>query len=153
MLTLQQTPPDASKIAQIEFGGFKRCAYTRQKVHSNTGRTLARVLERDAVIWFRPVAGQFGIYYRLGPSQPEYVPDFAAATASTNLIIGTKMASEMNSADVLAKAAAAVVWCAHASDYSRQHGGKPWVYLLVPHDEVAINVTLAAIAQRFRVVR
>jgi type III restriction enzyme len=153
VLTLQQTPPDASKIAQVEFGGFKRCAYTRQKFHSNTERTLASVLERDAMIWFRPVAGQFGIYYRFGASQPEYVPDFAAASASTNLIIETKMASEMKSADVLAKAAAAVVWCGHASEYSSQHGGKPWAYLLVPHDEVAANVTLAAIEQRFRVVR
>jgi type III restriction enzyme len=149
VLTLQQTPPDASKISQYLFGGFKRCAYLYQKFHSNTERTVASILERDALKWLRPVAGQFGIYYRLGASQPEYVPDFAAATSSANLLIETKMASEMNSPEVLAKTAAAVAWCAYATDYSTRHGGNPWKYVLVPHDEVAGNVTLAALSSRF----
>jgi type III restriction enzyme len=149
VLTLQQTPPDASKIAQYLFGGFKRCAYTFQKFHSNTERILASVLERDAQKWFRPVAGQFGIYYRLGADQPEYIPDFVAATDSTNLILETKMASEMDTPEVLAKSAAAMVWCGHATDYSMKHGGKPWRYVLIPHDEVAANVTLGAIVGRF----
>jgi type III restriction enzyme len=149
VLTLQHTPPDASKIAQYLYGGFKRCAYTFQKFHSNTERILASVLEREAQKWFRPVAGQFGIYYRLGATQPEYVPDFVAATESANLILETKMASEMESAEVLAKSAAAVVWCGHATDYSTKHGGKPWRYVLIPHDEVAANVTLAALVSIF----
>jgi type III restriction enzyme len=149
VLSLRQPPPDASKISQCVFGDFQRCAYIRQKFHSNTERILASVLDREALKWFRPVAGQFSIYYRLGASQPEYVPDFAAANATVNLIIETKMASEMESAEVLAKADAAVVWCGHASDYSSKHGGKRWLYLLVPHDEVAANVTLASLVGRF----
>ncbi len=149
VLNLQQTPPDASKISQYLFGGFNRCAYPWQKFHSNTERILASVLERDAQKWLRPAPGQFGIYYRLGTSQPEYVPDFVVATSSANLIIETKMASEMESAEVLAKATAAMVWCGHATDYSTQHGGNPWRYLLVPHDEVAANVTLAALESQF----
>jgi type III restriction enzyme len=149
VLTLHQTPPNANKIAQYLFGGFKRCAYTFQKFHSNTERILAGVLERDALKWFRPVGGQFGIYYKLGVNQPEYVPDFVAATDSTNLILETKMASEMESAEVLAKSAAAVVWCGHATEYCTKHGGNPWRYVLIPHDEVAANVTLAALVSRF----
>jgi type III restriction enzyme len=149
VLLLQQTPPDASKIMQYLFGGFRRCAYPFQKFHSNTERILATVLERDAKKWFRPVTGQFGIYYRLGTAQPEYIPDFVAAADSTNLILETKMASEMESEEVLAKSAAAVVWCGHASEYSTKHGGNPWRYVLIPHDEVAANVTLTAIVERF----
>ncbi|MHB1496061.1 MAG: hypothetical protein ACYCUY_11540, partial [Acidithiobacillus sp.] len=38
---------------------------------------------------------------------------------------------------VRAKAAAAARWCKHASDHAAQVGGKPWKYLLIPHDEVA----------------
>ena len=30
--------------------------------------------------WLRPLAGQFNIYYRRGADQPEYIPDFVAAT-------------------------------------------------------------------------
>jgi type III restriction enzyme len=29
------------------------------------------------------------------------------------------------------------------------HGGKPWRYLLIPHDEIAENKTLAGLAARF----
>ena len=57
-----------------------------QKFHSGTKRVLAGVLERDARRWFRPVAGQFNIYYRSGANQPEYLPDFVAATADLNLL-------------------------------------------------------------------
>lgn len=30
-----------------------------------------------------------------------------------------------------------------------QHGGKPWRYLLIPHDAVAVSATLAALVQKF----
>ena len=52
---------------------------------------------------------------------------------------------DMDSDEVKAKADAAVKWCAHASAYSEQNGGKPWRYLLIPHDAVAVNRTLAAL--------
>ena len=48
-----------------------------------------------------------------------------------------------------AKADAAVTWCKNASEYSQAQGGKPWKYLLIPHDVVAHNVTLPALAGRF----
>jgi type III restriction enzyme len=131
------------------YGGFNKCAYPVQKFHSDTERVLACVLERDAVRWFRPVAGQFNIYYRSGANQPEYVPDFVAATADCNLIIETKAAKDMDATDVKAKADAAATWCKNAKDYSQAQGGKPWKYLLVPHDAVAHNVTLTALAGRF----
>ena len=35
-----------------------------------------------------------------------------------------------------AKASAAAQWCRHASDHAKTVGGKPWVYVLLPHDEV-----------------
>jgi len=28
-------------------------------------------------------------------------------------------------------------WCRHASDYAVEVGGKPWNYLLLPHDEIS----------------
>ena len=148
-LPLHQAPEDRSKIAQYVYGGFSKCAYPLQKFHSDTERVLAGVLEREARIWFRPVAGQFNIYYRAGVNQPEYIPDFVAATADANLLIETKAARDMESAEVKAKAEAAVSWCKNASEYVNQNGGKPWRYLLIPHDAVAGNVTLAALSVRY----
>ena len=149
ILPLHQAPDEKGKIAQYVYGGFSKCAYPVQKFHSDTERVLACVLERDAQRWFRPVAGQFNIYYRSGANQPEYVPDFVATTANHNLIVETKAAKDMEANDVKAKAEAAVTWCKHASEFSRAQSGKPWKYLLIPHDAVAHNATVAALLGRF----
>jgi type III restriction enzyme len=149
---LHWAPDDKRTIGQYLYGGFDRCAYAAQKFHSDTERILATVLERQALRWFRPVNGQFNIYYRSNAqpgSQPEYVPDFVAALESVILLIETKAAKDIESDDVRAKAVQAAVWCANASAYSAKHGGKPWRYLLVPHDAVAANVTMVSLEQRF----
>ena len=156
ILPLHQAPLDKGKIAQVVYGGFSKCAYPVQKFHSDTERVLACVLERDALRWFRPVAGQFAIYYRSSGAsarfEPEYVPDFVAATVDHNLMIETKAAKDMDAADVKAKAIAAATWCEHASEYSQAQGGKPWKYLLVPHDAVTHNATIAALLGQFSMV-
>lgn len=50
---------------------------------------------------------------------------------------------------VLAKKEAAVKWCANASDHARTCGGKPWRYVLIPHNEIVENMTLEALTARF----
>uniref|UniRef100_E6QTB3 Helicase/UvrB N-terminal domain-containing protein n=1 Tax=mine drainage metagenome TaxID=410659 RepID=E6QTB3_9ZZZZ len=149
VLPLHQAPAEKSKIAQHVYGGFTKCAYPVQKFHSDTERVLALILERDSHRWFRPVTGQFNIYYRAGVNQPEYIPDFVAATVALNLIIETKAVKDMETPEVKAKTDAAVVWCKNASAYSTQHGGKPWKYLLVQHDVVASNLTLDFLISRY----
>ncbi len=149
ILPLHQAPSDKTKIAQYVYGDFARCAYPVQKFHSDTERVLAGILERDARLWFRPVGGQFNIYYRAGVNQPEYIPDFVAATANANLIIETKARKDLEDVEVKAKADAALLWCKNASDYSIRHGGNPWSYLLIPHDVVASNLTLVFLASNF----
>jgi len=63
----------------------------------------------------------------------------------------TKAADAMADVDVQAKRDAAVRWCAHASDYAKTQGGKPWRYVLMPHDVVSDNMTLAGLVQHFAV--
>jgi type III restriction enzyme len=48
-----------------------------------------------------------------------------------------KMRKEMEDPVVLAKKEVAVSWCANASAHAISHGGKPWRYLLIPHDVIA----------------
>ena len=149
VLTLAQLPTEKSKIAQAVYGGFTKCAYDYQKFHSDTERVFASILERDAELWLRPVAGQFNIYYRNGINESEYIPDFVATTATHNLIIETKKASDIESAEVQAKATAAKTWCKNATEYAEKHGGNPWKYLLIPHDAVAVNKTLQGVSNSY----
>ncbi|MDP2035137.1 MAG: DEAD/DEAH box helicase family protein [Polaromonas sp.] len=153
---LHWAPEDKRTIGQYLYGGFARCAYPYQKFHSDTERILATVLERQAIRWFRPASGQFNIYYRSGANQPEYIPDFVAAMDDVILMIETKKAQEVTASqesetDVRAKADQAALWCKNASDYSQGVGGKPWRYLLVPHDAVAANITLENLILRYGV--
>jgi len=34
-------------------------------------------------------------------------------------------------------------------DHAASYGGKPWRYVLIPHDEIAENITLDGLAARF----
>ena len=132
----RETVDDKGRIKQMLFGGFKKCLYPLQKFDSDSERRFAVILERDAEKWFRPVKGQFQIFYQYGAEQPEYVPDFVAETDSMIYMVETKASSDLKDAEVLAKASVAAKWCQYATEYSVNNGGKPWVYLLIPHDEV-----------------
>ena len=139
----RDTVDDVSRIKQYLFGGFKKCLYQLQKFDSDSERRFSVILERDAIKWFKPAKGQFQVFYKLGTEQPEYVPDFVVETDEEILMAETKKRDDLKSPEVKAKAEAAVRWCRHASDYTAKVGGKPWKYLLVPHDEVVENRTLA----------
>lgn len=132
----RETLTEVSKIKQMRFSGFSRCLYPEQKFDSDTERRFAVILERDALKWFKPAKGQFQIYYKLGTEQPEYVPDFVVEDDNQLYLVETKARTDMESAEVKAKAAAAIRWCEHASQYAKQVGTKPWKYLLIPHDEI-----------------
>ncbi|PJK15091.1 type III restriction endonuclease subunit R [Lysobacteraceae bacterium NML07-0707] len=139
----RQTLAEPGRIKSLLFGGFARCLYPLQKFDSDTERRFAILLERDALKWFKPAKGQFQIYYKFGSEQPEYVPDFVAEMQDCILMVETKARGDIASAEVQAKAQAAVQWCQHASDYSLSVGGKPWRYVLAPHDEVLESKRLA----------
>ncbi len=139
----RETIDDVGRIKQMLFGGFSKCLYPLQKFDSDTERRFSIILERDAMRWFRPAKGQFQIYYKLGTEQPEYVPDFVAEADSAILMVETKSRNDLQAADVEAKSEAAARWCKHASDHAAKVGGKPWRYLLIPHDEIVESKTLA----------
>jgi type III restriction enzyme len=145
------TPPaDRSRIRQLVFGHFQRCLYPYQKFDSDAERKLAVILEREAEKWFKPVLGQFQIYYKSGIDQREYQPDFVAETAVAIYLLEPKAANEMSNDEVLAKRDAAVTWCKHASDHALANGGKSWQYALIPHDAIAGNMTLAGLVAQYR---
>ncbi len=139
---IRETLDDKGRIKQLLFGGFKKCLYPLQKFDSDSERRFAVILERDTEKWFRPVKGQFQIYYKYGTEQPEYVSDFVAELADAIYMVETKARTDVKDDEVQAKADAAAQWCGHASDYARKNGSKEWTYLLIPHDEINESRTL-----------
>ena len=143
------SPEDKSNMSKFLFGGFERCLYPVQKFASEAERKLAMILERDALKWLKPAKGQFQIFYRHGADHLEYQPDFIAETVDTVFMLEPKASNQMEDTIVLAKKEAALRWCANASNHAQSYEGKPWRYVLIPHNEIASNMTLDALAARF----
>lgn len=147
----RQAPPDKKNIVRYVFGGFERCLYPALKFQSDPERRLAIILDRDAEKWFKPAKGQFQLYYQWNGEHPEYQPDFVAETASTIYMLEPKAVGAMQDAEVLAKRDVAVRWCKQASEYAGSYGGKPWQYVLIPHDAISENMTLQGLAKHYGV--
>jgi type III restriction enzyme len=132
------------------FGGFKKCCYAYQRFQSNEEREFAVIVDSDhepsVVRWMKPGSNQFRIEYTAGA---DYEPDFIVETTKEKLIVEIKAANEMNDPVVLAKAAAAGKWVGYANGHAKENGGKPWVYLLIPHNAVLPSATLAGLVGKY----
>ena len=135
-------------IRGMLFAGFTRCLYPAQRFQSDTERRFAVLLENDpdVVKWFKPGKDAFHIYYR---GDVPYEPDFVVETKTAKLICETKAAKDIDSIEVKDKGKAAVEWCEHATKHEIEVGGKPWSYLLIPHDVVNEAKTLQGLAAAF----
>ncbi len=142
------TIQNRADIRNMLFGGFAKSLYPVQKFDSDSERRFAVLLEDDMSVqkWFKPARTQLQIYYRQDSS---YEPDFVVETATTHYLCEPKRADQMTNDEVLQKAAAASAWCVHASAHAEEHGTKPWAYLLIPHDSISTNATVAGLAARF----
>ena len=138
-------------IRSILFGGFRKCLYQVQKFDSDPERRFAVLLEdeKEVLKWLKPAKDQVRIYYT---SDSSYEPDFIVESETEMLMCEPKRASEMDDAVVQAKGRAAVTWCRHASDHAAVYGGKPWSYMLIPHDAISASSTLRGLAVSFREV-
>lgn len=142
-------PKNKNAIKSIVFNDFKKCLSTKAKFDSDTERQLAVLLEdtADVVRWERLSDDQaretFNLRYKKeSEGLAAYCPDFVVETTDAKYIIETKAAADMTEADVKAKADVAKRWCAEASGYEQSRDGKPWKYLLVPHNDLDPTRTL-----------
>ena len=105
------------------------------------------ILENDEEVlkWFKPAKGDFQIHYSHDES---YEPDFVVESKSEKFLCEPKRTNEMTDDIVRAKADAAAVWCEHATVHAKACGGKPWTYLLIPHDQISAQMSLSGLAAR-----
>ena len=130
------------------FGGFTKCCYPLQRFDTDPERRLAAIIDTDASTekWIKPGRNQFRIDYRSGQA---YEPDFVVDTNTRMLICEVKAQNELDDNTVNAKAAAATKWCKTATQHALGGRSKPWVYLLIPDDQIRANSTLEGLVSKF----
>jgi type III restriction enzyme len=138
-----------SLIPKYVFRGFKKACHLEYKFDSKAEKDFATILEQDPKVikWLRPSGNQFHIYYANNSKQ--YHPDFVVETKEGIYIVETKDKSELNTPEVLDKKKAALKYCHYATKYTNKNGGKPWGYLLIPHDEVRLNSSFEGLMSKY----
>jgi len=146
-MSFRNSPKDLTRIRKLIFTGFEKCLYDKKKFDSNTERQLAKVLEDSAEVikWDKLSDEQARekiplTYTKEDLSSAQYCTDFIVETATNKYMIETKAQKDMNARDVLAKQDVAVKWCEEATKYETSKAGKPWHYVLIPHNAL-INET------------
>ena len=134
--TNYQTVIPPSHLRKFIFTGYLKSYYTEYKFDSKTEHDFSFVLENDKKVlrWLRPAREQFSIYWSNGSKR--YEPDFIVETADVIYMVETKAAANVSTEEVQQKKAAAEEYCRHASEFTAENGGKPWRYILLPHDTV-----------------
>ena len=134
--TNYQTVIPPSHLRKFIFTGYLKSYYTEYKFDSKTEHDFSFVLENDKKVlrWLRPAREQFSIYWSNGSKR--YEPDFIVETTDVIYMVETKAAANVSNEEVLQKKAAAEEYCLHASEFTAENGGKPWKYVLLPHDSV-----------------
>lgn len=132
--TNYQTVIPPSHLRKFIFTGYLKSYYTEYKFDSKTEHDFSFVLENDKKVlrWLRPAREQFSIYWSNGSKR--YEPDFIVETADVIYMVETKAATNVSTDEVQQKKAAAEEYCRHASEFTAEYGGKPWRYILLPHD-------------------
>lgn len=134
-------PP--AHLRKFIFTGYLKSYYTENKFDSKTEHDFSFVLENDSQVlrWLRPAREQFSIYWSNGSKR--YEPDFIVETADTIYMVETKAANELTNEEVQMKKQAAEEYCRNASEFTSENGGKPWRYVLLPHDTVDRTASFA----------
>lgn len=144
-----ETINPASAIPTKVFSGFKKACHNLYKFDSKTEKDFAIILEQDnaALKWLRPAQNQFHIYWK--HNSKRYSPDFVVETADAIYMVETKKEGAIEDADVQEKAQAALQYCKYASEFTTQNSGKPWKYVLIPHNAVQVNMGFEYLMKSF----
>lgn len=148
--TLTITPTE--DIPKKIFSGFKKACHMLYKFDSKTEKDFAIILEDECNTvkkWLRPSINQFKIYWQ--NNSKLYHPDFVVETHDSIYIVETKKSKDVNTNEVQEKAKAALTYCKNATEYTTQHGGKPWKYVLIPHEDVKINMSFEILVKKYEI--
>lgn len=143
---------DKLKIKSMLFTNFKKACHNIYQFDSYTEKTFSIILEKapEVLKWLKPTANQFNISWFDGSDPHKYEPDFVVETENNIYLIETKKASSMNDQEVEEKAKAACLYCRNATEYNLKNNGKPWIYVLLPHDLVKENMSFGYLVNQYK---
>ena len=149
LFDFKETITPTSSIPTKVFTGFKKTYHIIYKFDSKTEKDFSIILEQDndVIKWLRPARIQFRIYWAHNSKQ--YQPDFVVESNDAIYIIETKKQDAMNDEEVKDKARAAIEYCKYASEYTAANEGKPWKYVLIPHNAVQTNMSFKYLVEQF----
>ena len=141
-------PGERNQIKSMVFGGYRKSIFFPEKFDSYSELEFVRFLESkpEVLKWLRPTTKQIRIVWKEAQC---YEPDFLIKTQDEMLMVEIKRSSELDDPDVVTKAKAAKLWCKHATSFAEEHGGKTWKYLVIPHDEIRLDMSLDALVKRY----
>ncbi|MFR9543054.1 MAG: DEAD/DEAH box helicase family protein [Rikenellaceae bacterium] len=129
---------DVPKVSPLSYvyEGYEKAGHECYKFDSGTEIDFTNVLENDSSVlkWLHPADKQFNILWGIG--NHHYRPDFIVETANEILMVETKKRKDIETEEVVLKKVAAIQYCERATEYTTANGGKPWRYVLIPHDYV-----------------
>ena len=136
-------------IPKYVFRGFEKACHFEYKFDSKAEQDLSFVLENDMTVrkWLRPAPNQFRIYW--DNNSKRYEPDFIVETNAGIYMVEVKRADQTEEQSVLAKKAAAEHFCKYATEFTSANDGKPWHYLLLPHNAIDRTVSVTYLVSRF----
>ncbi|MDP2278095.1 MAG: type III restriction endonuclease subunit R, partial [Nitrospirota bacterium] len=140
-----------SAIPGKVFSGFRKAFHNLYKFDSKTEKDFAAILEQDKAVqkWLRPAQNQFHIYWK--HNSKRYCPDFVVEAADCIYIVETKKEGDIESSDVQEKAEAALQYCRNATEFTAKTGGKPWKYVLIPHNAVQMNMSFEYLVRTYEI--
>jgi len=123
------------------FCGFSKSCHEYYKFDSIPEKDFAEKLEDTTSVekWLRPPLNQFDIWY-LNNSK-RYNPDFVVETNDKNYLIEIKAENEIETEIVKLKTEAAIKYCKTATELNLPRNENPWVYVLIPANEVLPQMT------------
>jgi hypothetical protein len=121
---------------------FSKCSGPTPGFDSAAERSFAVLLEMDQQVlkWFKPGRGK---------NDRPYEPDFVAETKDAKFLCEVKSAYFITNETVREKARTAVAWCEYATKQTADKGGKPWTYLLIPHEVIDKGPTLQLLVEEY----
>ena len=144
-----ETITPTNTIPTKVFSGFQKACHTFYKFDSKTEKDFAIILEKDKAVlkWLRPTQSQFNIYWKHNSKQ--YCPDFVVETQDAIYMVETKKEGDIETVAVQEKSQAALLYCNHATDFTTKNNGKPWKYILIPHNAVLLNMAFKTLMTQY----
>jgi len=141
--TITPTHAIPSKV----FGGFKKACHNLYKFDSKAEKDFATILEKDKDVlkWIRPADSQFELYWKYNSKR--YHPDFVVETADTIFMVEIKAEKDIDDTEVQEKAEAGKKYCEAATTFNLANDGKRWIYVLIPHTAVVMNMSFRALCK------